>query len=64
MGGAQGEHDYRLQMDYVLGLTGRERPNVAYVPTASGERADAIVLFYERLGPSRNEPRRLLPMAA
>ncbi len=49
MGGVQGEKDYRLQLEYVLGLTGKTRPRATFVPTAVGDRADAVVLFYERL---------------
>jgi peptidase E len=32
--------------DYVLGLTGRERPRVCFLPTASGDADHYIVRFY------------------
>src|SRR5829696_9799585 len=34
--------------DYVLALTGKERPRLLYVPTAIGDAVDGIALFYER----------------
>ena len=34
---------------FVLGLTGKERPRICLVPTASAENADLIVTFYEEL---------------
>jgi dipeptidase E len=33
--------------DFVLGLTGRERPRVCFLPTASGDSSDYVVAFYE-----------------
>jgi peptidase E len=44
--------------DYVLGLTGKERPRVLYVPTAAADHAESIVMFYERLR-GRIEPSHL-----
>jgi dipeptidase E len=38
--------DPRLD-DLVLGLTGRERPRVCFLPTASGDSAEYVVAFYE-----------------
>lgn len=35
--------------EHILGLTGRERPRVLYVGTASAEDPRSTVLFYERL---------------
>jgi len=32
--------------DFVLGLTGRERPRVCYLGTATGDTADRLVRFY------------------
>jgi dipeptidase E len=46
-GGDTREQTDRLY-DYVLGLTGKERPRVLYVPTAIAEDAEGIVSFYER----------------
>ncbi|HET7045895.1 MAG TPA: peptidase E [Gaiellaceae bacterium] len=49
-GGRTPEETQRL-VDYVLDLTGKERPRVCFVPTAVGDAAEAIVRFYE--GPHR-----------
>jgi dipeptidase E len=46
-GGDTPEQTDRLY-DYVLGVTGKERPRVLYVPTAIAENAEGIVSFYER----------------
>jgi dipeptidase E len=46
-GGDSPEQTDRLY-DYVLGLTGKERPRILYVPTAISENAEGIVSFYER----------------
>ncbi len=46
-GGDTPEQTQRLY-DYVLALTGKERPRLLYVPTAVGDRDEAIVGFYER----------------
>ena len=35
-------------MRHVLALTGKERPRVMHVPTATGDAADGVVAFYER----------------
>ena len=35
---------------YVLGLTGKERPRVCFLPTATGDAAERIVRFYAALG--------------
>jgi peptidase E len=40
---------------FVLGLTGRERPRMCFVPTAGAERDQAIASFYETFA-SRTEP--------
>jgi dipeptidase E len=47
-GGGDDEEQTRLLYDYVLELTGKERPRQLYVPTAVAESAEAIVGFYER----------------
>jgi dipeptidase E len=44
---------------FILGLTGRERPRVCYLPTAQGDSAAGIVLFYERFPASLCEPSHL-----
>jgi dipeptidase E len=56
-GGDTAEQTDRLY-DYVLGLTGKQRPRMLYVPTAIAEDADGIVTFYERFG-HRVEPSHL-----
>jgi peptidase E len=47
-GGGDTPEQTRLLHDYVLALTGKERPRLLYVPTAVGDRDEAIVGFYER----------------
>jgi len=42
------EAETRLLLDYVLGLTGAERPRILFLPTAVGDAATAIVAFYDR----------------
>ena len=37
--------------DYVLSLTGKERPKVCFIPTASGDADHYIVRFYRRFAP-------------
>jgi peptidase E len=34
--------------EHVLALTGKERPRLLYVPTAVGDSAEGIAMFYER----------------
>jgi dipeptidase E len=46
--------DERLA-DFVLGLSGRERPRMCYVPTAGAERDQGIATFYETFA-ARTEP--------
>jgi dipeptidase E len=45
-GGFSTEPDNRLLDDFVLGLTGRPRPRVLYLPTATGNVATYLVNFY------------------
>jgi peptidase E len=40
--------------DYVLGLTGKERPRVLFVPTASADDDSYTVFFYERFASRAN----------
>jgi dipeptidase E len=47
-GGDTAEQTARLY-DYVLAVSGKERPRLLYVPTAVAEHPDAIVGFYDRL---------------
>src|SRR3954462_14363841 len=46
-GGDTPQQTMRLY-DHVLALTGKERPRLLYVPTAIGDAADRIAMFYER----------------
>jgi peptidase E len=46
-GGGDTAEQTRLLHDYVLGLTGKPKPRLLYVPTATAESAEAIVGFYE-----------------
>jgi dipeptidase E len=54
--GLGGGGDTREQTDrlyeYVLALTGKERPRVLFIPTASAENTEYIVWFYERFARS------------
>jgi dipeptidase E len=45
-GGFSMERDNTLLDDYVLGLTGSDRPRVCFLPTASGDADHYIVRFY------------------
>jgi peptidase E len=46
-GGDTKEQTDRLY-EYILGLTGKDRPRVLYIPTAAAEDPEYTVLFYER----------------
>src|SRR5918994_1457368 len=47
-GGFSIEAGNRLLDDYVLALTGAERPRVCFLPTASGDADHYVVRFYRR----------------
>jgi dipeptidase E len=47
-GGFSMERENRLLDDYILSLTGRERPRVCFLPTASGDADHYVVRFYRR----------------
>jgi dipeptidase E len=47
-GGGDTPEQTQLLYDYVLALTGKDRPRLLFVPTAIGDRDDDIVTFYER----------------
>jgi peptidase E len=51
LGGGGTPEQVDLLFEYVLGLTGKERPRLALVPTAANERDDEIAWFYERNTP-------------
>jgi len=42
--------------DYVLDLSGVERPRICFLPTASGDADHYVVRFYRRFGGARAEP--------
>ena len=52
--------------DYVLGLTGAERPRVCFLPSASGDADHYIVRFYRAFSgrPLRGQPHLPLPPRA
>jgi dipeptidase E len=47
-GGGDTNEQMKLLYEYVLALTGKERPRLLYVPTAIGDSDQGIVGFYER----------------
>jgi dipeptidase E len=49
-GGFSMEPDNPLLDDYVLGLTGADRPKVCFLPTASGDADHYVVRFYRTFG--------------
>ena len=53
-GGDTPEQTERL-FDYVLGLTGKERPRLLIVPTATAERDDEVAAYLERFA-RRTDP--------
>jgi len=48
-GGGDTSAQTALLHDYVLGLTGKERPRVCLVPTASNEAPEYMLRFYENM---------------
>jgi dipeptidase E len=55
-GGFSMESGNPLLDDYVLGLPGKERPRVCFLPTASGDADHYIVRFYRAFGAARCQP--------
>ncbi len=50
MGGLSWDDDERRRLqDYFLGAAGRERPRVLFVPTATGDSAEATLMAYTQL---------------
>ncbi len=45
-----------LMDDYVLELSGADRPRICFLPTASGDADHYVVRFYRRFGSGRAEP--------
>lgn len=58
-GGFAMEPDNPLLDDYVLSLTGKERPRVCLIPTASGDSAAWLDRFYEIFTEDRCQPSHL-----
>jgi peptidase E len=58
-GGFSSEPDNPRLDDYVLGLTGKRRPRVCFLPTASGDSDQYIVRFYTAFGGQRAEAAHL-----
>ncbi|MBF6619320.1 MAG: peptidase E [Patulibacter sp.] len=55
-GGFSMEPKNPLMDDYVLALSGVERPRICFLPTASGDADHYVVRFYRRFGGARAEP--------
>jgi peptidase E len=51
-GGFSMEKDGSLLDEYVLALSGQERPRVCFLPTASGDADHYVVRFYRRFSPA------------
>jgi peptidase E len=52
MGGLGDDGEAGTLIEFVLGLTGKKRPRICLVPTASAERPELLVRFYEELAGS------------
>jgi enamine deaminase RidA (YjgF/YER057c/UK114 family)/peptidase E len=53
-----GDPDRRL-LRYILSLTGKPEPVICYLPTAGGDKAEAIVSWYETMNALPCRPRHL-----
>jgi dipeptidase E len=49
MGGLGDDSEAGVLIQFVLGLTGKKRPRICLVPTASAERPELVVRFYEEV---------------
>ena len=49
-GGGFSEEENLILEQYILNLTGKPRPKVCFLPTASGDSADYIANFYTKFG--------------
>ena len=47
-------------VDYVLSLTGKDRPKVAFIPTATGDSSEVVVNYYARIPAHRAERSHLM----
>lgn len=59
-GGFSMEPKNQLLDDFVLSLTGRERPKVCFLPTASGDSDGYVTRFHGAFPPARAEATHLL----
>lgn len=59
MGGGGFTDDDPLIDDYILSLTGKERPRVCFIPTASGDAASYVERFYAAFTRRSCEPTHL-----
>jgi dipeptidase E len=58
-GGGDTPEQTDLLYRYVRELTGKERPRMLFVPTATGDQDETVVMFYERF--ARNSEASTLP---
>ncbi len=58
-GGFSMERGNPLLDDYVLGLTGKPRPRVCFLPTASGDADHYVVRFYQEFAKERADASHL-----
>lgn len=58
-GGFSDEPEHPRLDDFILGLTGKPRPRVCFVPTASGDSDGYVKRFYEAFPPERAEASHL-----
>lgn len=58
-GGFSMERGNPLLDDYVLGLTGKSRPRVCFLPTASGDADHYVVRFYQEFAKERADASHL-----
>jgi dipeptidase E len=47
-GGGDTDEQTACLFSYVLGLTGKERPNILFVPTATGDSSESVAWYFER----------------
>ena len=59
MGGGGFSDDDPIIDDYILSLTGKERPRVCFIPTASGDAASYVERFYAAFTRRSCEPTHL-----
>ncbi len=59
-GGFSMEWGNTLLDDYMLELTGAQRPRVCFLPTASGDADHYVVRFYKAFSAARCEPSGVL----